>query len=373
MPAIPISSGNNITAEQFNDLVDQYNEFWQDSGTYTFDANHNDLATRKGWGQAPVNISNSTTVAQHTIITAEHTNYLISQVNAGLWHTAETVSQLQIHRNPSAAITANFYNTLETLYNTTLENNKLLCHSAAKSLTTAQASVTNPSSATWTADLSCENLFRFSNYNQARYFFNSGGELLIDMSSSDGGTNQPSSVWTFFFADMGIVRIGAVTTTNDGDGEGDEPFNSLGPDKGFYNIPTNGSYQMVYDVAADDRDGGGGSLPGAPAYFSDYGQRRFRLHLKAEDQNPIFVITVKIELIEDTEGSVTDNSPVDVPIDTTIVAELGYALPLDTPTPGHSSFHEKFSPKAGVDFQFLQREAPSIIADGQWTESDITP
>lgn len=371
MPVSGLDAGKKITAVQFNELVSLYNAFWQDSGTYTFAANHGDLATRKGWGQALVDISGSTSVAQYSTITAEHTNYLISQVNAGLWHTADVISGLQIHRNPSASITANFYNSLETLYNTTLENNKLLCHSAGKSLTTAQASVTNPSSSTWTADLSCENLFRFSNYNQARYFFNSGGELLIDMSSSDGGTNQPSSVWTFFFADMGVVRIGAVATTNDGD-DADEPFISLGGAKGFYNIPTNGSYQMVYDVAADDRDGGNG-FAGMPAYFSDYGQRRFRLHLKAEDKSPIFEITVKIELIEDTEGSVTDNSPVDVPIDATIVAELGYALPLDTPTPGHSSFHEKFSPKAGVDFQFLQREAPSIIADVTWTESDITP
>jgi len=386
----PIATDNKITAEQFNELVTLYNVYWHDSanGGYSFDANHNTTNDnrRKGWGQPAVNISNKTVVTTSELITAEHTNYLISQINAGLWHISENsldahYKPLVIHRDPSTSISATVYTQLVDIYDSvfnknvnTLDAYHLKCDPSAKSLTTNVASVTNPSSSTWTQDLSCENTFTFDNYNEARHFFNSGGELLVDMSASSGGTNDPSKVWDYFFNDMGVVRIGALSTTNDGDSQGDAAFTTI-TGGGFYSIDfTTGNYVPVYDVAADDRDNTirGTNLALAGNTFSDYGQRRFRLHLKGEDGTS-FKVHLKIELIEDTVGSVTDNTPYDVPIDTTIIAELGYAQPLDTPAPGDSSNNDRFSPKAGINFIFAEREVPGINNTVSWTESDITP
>ena len=105
---------DTITVAQFTALINAYNEYWQ-GGTYSFDANHDsDGARRKGWGQ-PV-VTTGETIGVGTVITAEHTNYLISQINAGLWHMSEaSVNDLVIHRAPSAAIAATLYNELETL------------------------------------------------------------------------------------------------------------------------------------------------------------------------------------------------------------------------------------------------------------------
>lgn len=368
MPVSGLQAGEIITAAQFNELVTLYNAYWK-GAEYQFDSHHtSDLTRRKGWGQPAVSISNNPQVSQNELITAEHTNYLLSQVNAGLWHMSETVSQLQTHRSPSTAIAASLYTQLETVYDTIFSVNKLNCDPTSKSLTTNVLAVTNPSTSTWTTDLYCENVFQFDDYNEARHFFNSGGELLVDMSSSSGGTNAPSTTWSSFFDDMGIVRIGAESTTNDGDGQGDSPFNSLGGSRGFYDInQATGNYVIVYDVAADDRQLGGGS---ANPSFSDYNQRRFRLLLKGEDLSPIFKVHLKIELIEDDPG---DNVPFDAPIDTNIIAELGYAQPLDTPTSSESSTHDRFSPKAGINYIFAKREFPGIINTLGWTEVDITP
>lgn len=365
MPVSGLTTGESITAAQFNELVALYNAYWQGDNTVVFDSNHaSDLTRRKGWGQPTV----APTVSLGTIITAEHTNYLISQINAGLWHMLENVSDLTIHRAPSAAIAATLYTELETLYDTKFSVNKLVCHPTAKSVTTNVVSVTNSSSSTWTNDLYCENTFTFDNYNEARHFFNSGGELLVDMSASSGGTNAPSQMWSDFFDDMGIVRIGAEKTTNDGDGDVQGAFNSLNGDRGFYNInQSTANYVIIYDVAADARtDENGDPISG----FSDYAQRRFRILLKGEDLSPIFKVHLKIELIEDNPA---DNVPYDAPIDTNIIAELGYAQPLDTPTNAESSVNDRFSPATGINYIFAEREFPGIQSVVGWTATDITP
>ena len=73
--------------------------------SYSYDSYHTgDLTRRKGWGQPAV----IPTVSQTTIITAEHTNYLITQINAGLWHIDEDVSSLQVKRGASTSIIIKF-------------------------------------------------------------------------------------------------------------------------------------------------------------------------------------------------------------------------------------------------------------------------
>ena len=44
-------------------------------------------------------------------------------------------------------------------------------------------------------DLYSEHKFTFTSYDEARHFFNSGGEFIVDMSSTAGGTNSPSITW----------------------------------------------------------------------------------------------------------------------------------------------------------------------------------
>jgi|14_taG_2_1085336.scaffolds.fasta_scaffold00009_98 hypothetical protein len=364
MPVSGLQAGENITATQFNELVSLYNAFWQ-GGSYSYDTNHSsEFPRRKGWGQPAV----IPTVAQSTTITAEHTNYLLAQINAGLWHIEEDVASLQVKRSSSTSISATLYTQLENVYDNVIEPKKFNIDPSSKNVNTAIVTTSN-SSTPWPDDLYSEHKFVFTDYNKARHFFNSGGELIIDMSSTVGGTNPPSLAWNSFFENLGIVRVGAETTTNDGDGEGDGPYSSLGGAKGFYSLtgvdngttPTTNDWVIVYNVAADDYvesaySNGGYNSPGGI-----YSQRRFQIELRGTlNTNPNqFEIHVKIKLTEDDE----DGSS----INTNIVGEFGFSQPLNTPEPSESSAHDYFSPATGVDYIFTERTAPLISQVTPWT------
>jgi hypothetical protein len=336
--------------------------------TITIANSHNtETARQKGWGQPAV----IPTVAQTTVITAEHTNYLLAQINAGLWHIEEDHASLQVKRSAETSISATIYNQLENLYNNVIEPKKFNVDPASKSVNTSLFTTDN-GSGEWLNDLYSEHKFAFTSYSEARHFFNSGGELLVDMSSTAGGTNPESLAWNSFFENLGMIRIGATTTTNDGDGESDSPYTSIGGVKGFYSMsgydngssPTNDDWVTVYNVAADDYVGGeyGNSTYNSPGGI--YSQRRFIIDLRGT-VNPTtndFEIHLKIKLIEDEQD--------DLAINTNITCELGYAQPLETPhtaTINGNSIADYFSPKADVNYVFLERAAPIISRVTLWT------
>jgi hypothetical protein len=336
--------------------------------TITIANSHNtETARQKGWGQPAV----IPTVAQTTVITAEHTNYLLAQINAGLWHIEEDHASLQVKRSAETSISATIYNQLENLYNNVIEPKKFNVDPASKSVNTSLFTTDN-GSGDWFNDLYSEHKFAFTSYSEARHFFNSGGELLVDMSSTAGGTNTESLAWNSFFENLGMIRIGATTTTNDGDGESDSPYTSIGGVKGFYSMsgydngssPTNDDWVTVYNVAADDYVGGeyGNSTYNSPGGI--YSQRRFIIDLRGT-VNPTtndFEIHLKIKLIEDEQD--------DFVINTNITCELGHAQPLETPhtaTINGNSIADYFSPKADVNYVFLERAAPIISQVTLWT------
>lgn len=361
MPVSGLTPGSIITAAQFNELVSLYDAYWK-GGTYTYDEHHtSELVRRKGWGQPTV----YQPVNPQTIITAEITNHLICQINAGLWHLEEELSQLQFKRDISTSVAATIYTQLENVYDNVIEPNKFNIDPSSKSVNTNIVATSN-SSTPWQNDLYCEHKYTFASYDEARHFFNSGGEIIIDMSSTAGGTNNPSLVWNIFFDNLGIVRIGAESTTNDGDGDGDAPFNnSLGP-KGFYHMNGLSTYTDIYNIAATG-DGGGdsyGSSYGSYLGGGIYSQRRFVIALKGVDTGTAFEVHVKIKLLEDPDDG-------DIFVNANIIAELGYSQPLDTPEPSESSTHDYFSPVSGTDYIFAERTAPLIAMTVTWTDADF--
>lgn len=365
MPVSGPPNADKITAAQFNTLVSLYNDFWQ-GGSYSYDSYHTgDLTRRKGWGQPAV----IPTVSQTTIITAEHTNYLITQINAGLWHIDEDVSSLQVKRGASTSISSSLYTQLENVYNNVINPKKFNIDPSSKNVSTAIVTTSN-SSTPWQNDLYSEHKFTFTSYDEARHFFNSGGEFIVDMSSTAGGTNSPSITWNTFFNNLGVVRIGAETTTNDGDGI-DSPYTSVGGAKGFYSMNgadngsppalNSGDWETIYNVAADGsiaegEYGGGYSNPGGV-----YSQRRFALQLRGTTHvgTGDFDVHLKIKLIEDDDDVSAINA--------NIIGEFGYSQPLETPLASESSTHQYFSPATGVDYVFQERPAPIISQVVGWT------
>lgn len=365
MPVSGPPNADKITAAQFNTLVSLYNDFWQ-GGSYSYDSYHTgDLNRRKGWGQPAV----IPTVSQTTIITAEHTNYLITQINAGLWHIDEDVSSLQVKRGASTSISSSLYTQLENVYNNVINPKKFNIDPSSKNVSTAIITTSN-SSTPWQNDLYSEHKFTFTSYDEARHFFNSGGEFIVDMSSTAGGTNSPSITWNTFFNNLGVVRIGAETTTNDGDGI-DSPYTSVGGAKGFYSMNgadngsppalNSGDWETIYNVAADGNVGGGEYGGGYSNPGGVYSQRRFALQLRGTTHvgTGDFDVHLKIKLIEDDDDISAINA--------NIIGEFGYSQPLETPLASESSTHQYFSPATGVDYVFQERPAPIISQVVGWT------
>ena len=380
MPVIPIQTGNKITAEQYNELVNLYDAYWK-GGSYTFDSAHtSDGARRKGWGQqwldaARTGLTNTAPqVSALTEITAQHINDLITQVNAGVWHIDESIVPKTL-RGVSTSVSASNYTQLTAIYDSTLATSHLNVDATALQVDASMISTTN-SGTTWTSTyLTSVHAFTFASYDAARHFFNSGGQLVLDMSTSTGGTNAPSIGWNVFFEQLGIVRISATGTTNDGDGDSDPAFSAIG-NKGFYDIngavPAN--YTETYSISSDV----GGSLQGThqttgvPIDMGTFGggiysTRRFNLAMKGEDVSGTFVVHLKVTLQEDPDDA--SAAPIDIYVNST----FGCAQPLTTPITSENSGNQYFQPDSPVAtpfVQFIERPVPSVAQTVTWTATE---
>lgn len=379
MPVIPIQPGNKITAEQYNELVNLYDTYWKGS-SYTFDSAHtSDHARRKGWGQqwldaARTGLTNTVPqVSALTEITAQHINDLITHVNAGVWHIDESIVPKTL-RGVSTSVSASNYTQLTAIYDSTLATSHLNVDATALQVDANMISTTN-SGTTWTSTyLTSVHAFTFTSYNAARHFFNSGGQLVLDMSTSTGGTNNPSIGWNVFFEQLGIVRISATGTTNDGDGDGDPAFSAIG-NKGFYDINQSiAGYTETYSISSDT----GGSLTGThPSLGTQidmgtygggiYSTRRFKLAMKCEDVLGTFVVHLKVTLQEDPDDA--SAAPVDLFVNST----FGVAQPLTTPIDSENSGNQYFQPDSPVTtpfVQFIERPAPTVAQTVTWTATE---
>lgn len=87
-------------------------------------------------------------------------------------------------------------------------------------------------SSAWSTQAQCTITVTFSNSNQARYFFNSGGKIRVSASRSGGSGTAQDGAWTNLLNAIGIREFGAAT----------DPFVN------FYTL-TN-SYQIYYQNSA---------------------------------------------------------------------------------------------------------------------------
>jgi hypothetical protein len=127
---------------------------------------------------------------------------------------------------------------------------------------------TQSTNSTWSNSVSCVITATFSNSNQARYFFNSGGKLRISASRTGGLSNAQNNFWTNLLASVGIREFGAAT----------DPFVN------FYTL-TN-SYQIFYQNSSS----------------SPYAANRYRLEAKCNVSNnstgTANVVDIRVTLVD---------------------------------------------------------------------------
>ena len=347
-----------ITAQQFMDnLVTLYNDYWNDpAGTFTFgDGNHTtDLTRRKGWGQEQVKVKGltETSVAQGHLIEAEHLNSVVAQVNAGLVHI-DNGNTLLSSVSQNAIITAIDVETVRQKITGTIDSSKFICNDDVE-LSLAESTVSNGGTP-WSEDLYIEHEYSFTDYNHARHFFNSGGELTIQLDMEDTATPY-NLIWDQIFNSFGWIGIGAVNSQVPVDQSYSYYATNLVPNRGFYSITD--TYTTLFETSGSSDSGS------AYAYaYSTYSNRRIRVEAKGDDTGIDFVITVRVSLIED------DDDQWDITGDITI--NQGYKVADLSPDAATIDMNPFTSVPGSTQHRFQEITAPTVALLTSWTPIDF--
>ena len=375
-----IASQEVIQAEHFNELVRKYRQFWNgpewnpdgDTPTPTsiptFDTSHHiDTERHKGWGQAALVPSE---VVSGTIITAENMNNLVAQINAGIFHIEEDPLTLIPKFSAAAIVTVPAYTQIMDKLDNIIEARKFELEIINDSLGSVSSVHTN----SWTDDLYSEYKATFTNYTEARHYFNSGGQLWLTLASGTqtGGVDPTNLNWQIMFDRLGEVRIGAIETTSSGTGSP-----SLGGIQGFYSILSTGATVTIFDAAgyhANFPNTGSGPDPSvdythsntvsiySPSeYLSDYSSRRIRVKIRADEAGGTFNVYIIVQLIEDVDDV--------TPIDSTITGTFGYVGVDETPDLAYENIN-LFTVGSTV-YQFEERTPPTTSVNTNWTSNDV--
>jgi hypothetical protein len=348
----PIARGNKITAAQFNELVALYHTHWSDDNPGLTHAElladqsaDNIKLHATGWGQLPV----EPTVVQTELITSTQTNRLINQINAGLFHVDSTnfnLTSLTKYAAGSIVLYETYKEKIEVAINY-LNSLSLYVDYVYGSELVLDDGIGLPytENVEWTTQTSATVKATFSSYQQARYFFNSGGRIVFDLNCL--GYDD----WTRVFNNMGTTMVGATTVTASGGWTGI----SMG---GVYNTGTLGAPETVYifsDYGGDYGGEYGGACGGA------YSSRRVYISVEAEElPSGEFEVYFNVTLVD----------PDGIPINMDITMSAGYLLPIDTPPDSilDSSLGAKFKTDL-YSYQFRERETPNLSIYKYWGET----
>jgi hypothetical protein len=354
-----VYTGEKVKASHLNDLITYYNGIWT-GGTYTFDANHNTKNDdrRFGWGQS--NTSITPAVIAGKVIEANDMNQAIVQVNAGQYHISDDPTKLlsKLAANHTDPVSPILYNSVVGKV-TTFETDKF--KTEWSDLVLDVLSTTNNTA--WNEDLYCVHKFEFNNYNEARHFFNAGGELSLELSMQAGGT-AGNDTWREIFEQFDSIRVGAEgckLVQDDVDPKDILSTSTLAP-MGFYNgITSDGAWNTILDAGVFRYANGSQAYAYSYVYVSgEYNSRRIRLQLKGEEVGGKFCVYVKVILVEDDDDTFAITQPVTL--------TSGHSTPALTPQPsdGNASYFT-----LGSLYQFQARTAPTVSLSEPWTTVDV--
>lgn len=204
-----------------------------------------------GWGGAAV-------PARTAPMTAAQMNYLVDRCNlAGDIIESFSVSLPQVVAGTPAA--ASQFNQLESA-SQSIESLRLNIDPAEMSIVSG---VQDARTTVWGSgdSTSVDNIIRytFSDFDEARYFFNSGGGINVSMGIAGGSTSSYLD-WVTLFANMGSVTFDHDSVSQSGSGGSAETF-------GYYSLTT--SWQQIFKQS----QGGYGYGYGSGQTFTLYARR----------------------------------------------------------------------------------------------------
>jgi|TARA_R110002153_G_scaffold144703_1_gene295936 hypothetical protein len=224
---------------------------------------------RFGYGNSAV-INN---LAAGVNVESVHTNSLIDRSNAILTHVGDSTQLANV--SVGTDITANDGNYIENVYQT-----NVLLNDVHLTVGASAASETNAGNfvrtAAWDSNLEGIFAYTFTNYSQARYFFNSGGEIRFSLDMTGNAANAGYASWKTICTDLGVVRMNHEGTLQSGSG-------GISNGKGFYHLTTD--WQTIFSSASP---GGGGG------YGGGYANLRAVFHAKYVEVGSTHQIQIKV-------------------------------------------------------------------------------
>jgi len=227
------TTGDTILDDHYNGFVASINSIWG-SGSGA-----------AGYGQT----STLSTVSAGSTITATQWANLFSRVTSIANHQGTSITALT---NPSAGDSIDAKANLDANI-TSLLNNKLNAASTGTDSTS-----TRSGTSTWYTTTTQEFTIDFGSDNEARYYFNAGGQLRMSSSRSGGTSNNKNTEWTDLCGDIGTVVLsgGSANAVIDGvtysgtdkiGGGGATP--TIADNTGFHDLTT--SYVSIFKQFAD--------------------------------------------------------------------------------------------------------------------------
>jgi hypothetical protein len=222
-------------------LDQEYNNFLNSSSTpkginYTFGTG----ANQWGLGQTALDA-----VAVGDTITAAQWNSLFAAMDNVANHTNDTLTSTDAK---SAGDVIAVKAALETDLGTLASSVANGCPNAT-ALSTSAALQTSASSTRYAGSHIVEHSITFNNANEARWFFNAGGKIQINITRTGNGgataTSKDTSVSDLITA-LGDFQLKSQTSSRSGTGE---TVSTDGTNVGFYDLTT--SYQTILELTQD--------------------------------------------------------------------------------------------------------------------------
>jgi hypothetical protein len=336
------NKGDLISASDFNDLVSKYERFWGDVNSSSTFADLDKSQHVYGWGQQAV----EPTVNAITPIYAEDWNRLIAQINAGFYHTDDVVTVLMSLYDAGTPIYASEYQAVDTKIGS-IDGVKFNCSLADVD---GYALINSNNSEQWQETTETTVKYTWSTYNDARYFFNSGGEITFDMDAV-GGTSGADD-WQGVFDGCGtiVIDVQSVYNTN-------EANPGLTPIAGFYGITDTETLIFTITGYTNYATGDYGEYGGHGAL---YNTRKVNVYAWAEETTE-FNVYFRVELVDDIDSGI---------VNTEITLNCGHATPAEMPEDTEMALPIGDYFKAGsYTYQFQQREIPAITVHIDWVEN----
>jgi len=245
--------GQKITAVDYNNLVTDINKVFSDEypNSAPPTSNISMLNQEFGWGNAE-----AADVDVGTKITATVVNALVDRVNLSAEHVG---SEYELDRVISGQkITATLWNDIETVI-TDVTPNK---NTAAIGQTTISELGSIARSTSFSSNVNFIATLTFTDYDQARYYFNSGSSFKLYLVKSGGDTVDTS--WATAYERLGTVNIGLTNTLS-------TTANIISENKGFEDLTSESSLLLTLNQSGSGYGYGDYGYGGGYGYGYGYG------------------------------------------------------------------------------------------------------